>query len=116
MTNKVENTSGLTPIEFKILVLPDLIADKIGSLYIPDQKKERDQFAQFKGTLIATGGRAFEDCGEPSPQVGDRIYFARYAGKPVDGADGKSYRLINDRDVSAVVTDEAVSFGTEKAA
>jgi co-chaperonin GroES (HSP10) len=112
------NTSGLQPVEFRVLVLPDEISEKVGSIFIPDAKRDKDQFAQFKGTLIAVGGRAFEDWGADRAKLmpGVRVLFARYAGKPLDGADGKTYRVVSDKDISVIVTDEAAQVASEKAA
>lgn len=112
------NESGLSPVEFKVLVLPDVIEEKVGSIFIPDQKRDRDQMAQFKGTIVAVGARAFFDWEIDRNKLvpGARILYARYAGKPIDGADGKSYRVIRDQDISMVITDERAAPGTEKAA
>lgn len=114
----VKNNSGLSPVEFKILVLPDVIEEKIGSIFVPDSKRDKDQFAQYKGMIVASGARAFEDWGADRKMLvpGTRVLFARYAGKPIDGADGKTYRLVSDKDISAIVTDDKAAPGVEKAA
>lgn len=106
------NASGIRPTEFKVIVLPaDLgdkfkIAGKVSSLVMPEQVKERDQFAQMEGTLIAVSPIAFTyddwKTGEP-PKVGDRVLFAKYAGTKVTGKNGVEYRLINDKDIAAVL-------------
>lgn len=103
---KIENTSGIVPIEYKVLVLIDKTAEKIGEIYIPDSVKDQKDLAEVKGTLITHGGKAFEDFGDPKPKSGDRIMIAKYAGKLVKGADDKEYRIIQDKDVSSIITDE----------
>lgn len=105
------NASGLVPVEFRVLVKPDDLGKdehghKIGSVYIPDTAKERQELAQARGTLIAAGGRAFEDFGSPSPVPGDRVWFAKFGGVPIKGADGLMYRLISDKDVGCLIFDE----------
>lgn len=104
-----ENTSGLQPIEFKVLIKPDDVSDtdpvlkkakESGFILAPS---EHEEAAQVKGTVIAVGGRAFHDFGDPSPKVGDRIYFAKYSGLVIAGDDGQEYRLMNDKDVAAIV-------------
>lgn len=106
MKSKIENTSGIIPIEYKVLVLIDKSEEKIGAIFIPDSVKDQKDMAEVKGTMIAHGGKAFEDFGDPRPKSGDRIMIAKYAGKLVSGADGKEYRIIQDKDVSSIILDE----------
>lgn len=101
------NDSGLVPVEFKVLVKPDVVEEKTGGgIYIPDTSRERQELAQARGTLVATGGRAWEEMGKTAPQVGDRVWFAKFGGVPIKGADGQMYRLINDKDVGCIIIDE----------
>ena len=104
----MENTSGIVPIEYKVLILPDKIADEtIGGIVKPDRVKEMDQAAAVRGYLVAVGGKAFEDFDKPIPTIGDRVQYAKYSGvTEVPGADGKSYMLTNDKDVAAIITEE----------
>ena len=103
----MSNDSGLVPVEFKVLVKPDVIEEKSrGGVFIPDNARERQELAQARGTLVVSGGRAFEDFGSPRPKAGDRVWFAKYGGVPIKGADGLMYRLISDKDVGCLITDE----------
>ena len=101
------NESGIYPVEYKILVLPIEVEEKTqGGIILPDETKERDQFAQMKGTLVAASPLAFsyddwKDAQPPKP--GDTVLFAKYAGAVVNGKDGKKYRIVNDKDVCAVL-------------
>jgi len=101
------NPSGILPTEYKVLIAPKAIDEKTkGGIIIPDQTKERDQFAQMEGELIAVSPLAFtyDDWkGHLPPKPGDRVLFAKYAGANVKGRDGKDYRLCNDKDVAAVL-------------
>lgn len=105
------NESGLQPVEFKILIRPEEVeetdqvmkAARAAGIEIVHETKQREEMAQIKGVLVAVGGNAFADWNEPKPKVGDRIYFAKYAGINVPGTDGKKYRLTNDKDVSAIL-------------
>lgn len=105
----MKNDHGILPTEYKVLIAPKTVEDKIGSIIIPDQTKERDQFAQMEGTLVAVSPLAFsyakqEEWGNGKPpDIGDRVLFAKYAGAVVKGRDGKDYRLVNDKDVAAVL-------------
>lgn len=107
------NQTGITPTEFKCLILPDEVADKIGSLWVPDQKKEADKYAQIKGTLVARSPLAFSYATPEEwaankarkPDAGDRVLYAKYAGVRVTGKDGKEYLLVNDKDITATIED-----------
>lgn len=102
------NTSGIIPTEFKVLVLPDPVEEKTkGGIIIPQNSLERETIAQTKGVLIALSPIAFTYENFPAnarlPQPGDRVSYAKYAGGFIDGKDGKQYRIMNDRDISAVI-------------
>lgn len=113
----MENTSGIEPTEFKVLILPEDAKDKVLEKFeglkdvgfeIPDDEKDRQQHAQMSGVLVAVSPLAFtyEDWPEGSkpPQVGQRVMFARYAGTRWDGTDGKEYRIVQDKDIAAILS------------
>lgn len=108
--NGAVNTSGMQPVEFKILIAPEDIQEtdermrsaKAAGIVIAEKTTEREAMAQVKGILVAAGGNAFEDWAGRVPQVGESVWFAKYAGFNVKGADGKEYRLANDKDVAAI--------------
>lgn len=105
------NTSGIQPLDLRVLVLPDPVADKVGSIFIPDSQKERDKFATMKATLIAIGENAWEEAAARSskfvrPVPGDRVLISKYGGVLITGDDGKEYRLMNDDDVTALLIGE----------
>ena len=105
------NDSGLQPVEYKILIKPEKVEETdpvlkraaAAGLVLAHEASERERMAQIKGVLVAAGGNAFQDWQEPRPKVGDVVYYAKYAGINVPGADGFEYRLANDKDVSAIV-------------
>jgi chaperonin GroES len=103
----MKNESGVFPTEYKILVKPKKVDEKTkGGIIIPDESKDREQFAQMEGTLVACSPLAFtyDDWKSASPpRVGDRVLFAKFAGAKVTGKDGEEYRLINDKDCAAVL-------------
>ena len=104
----MQNKSGLQPIEYKVLVLPDILSDAtVGGILRPDRVREIEQAAAVRGWLVAFGGKALEDFGEPTPKLGDRVQYAKYSGvHEVPGADGKSYILCNDKDIAAIIEEE----------
>jgi len=114
-TNKAElydispNPSGITPIEYNVVVRPEKVAEKTaGGVYMPDDVREKDQYGEYKGVLVAVSPMAFsfeewpEDA--PKPNVGNHVAFVRYAGTLVEGNDGEDYRVMKDKDVLAVLS------------
>lgn len=102
------NTSGIEPLDVRVLVRPDPVEEKVGSIFIPQQEQERQQYAQVKATLIAAGVNAWEEAAARSaaftaPQPGARVLIAKYGGITVKGDDGEDYRILNDEDVTAVL-------------
>ena len=102
--------SGIEPTEFKALILQDKIEEKTpGGVIIPDDTKERDQYAAMTGGIVAASPLAFTyenwPQGARKPAVGDKVVFAKFAGATVKGRDGVEYRLVNDRDICAILTE-----------
>ena len=95
---------GIIPVEYKVLIEPEQINEQTsGGLYIPQQTKEKDEMAQVKGVVVAIGGNAFEDWQYPRPEVGNTVYFAKYAGYVVEGKNKRKYRICNDKDIVAII-------------
>jgi chaperonin GroES len=132
----MKNTSGIYPKGNRIVVKPDELEEvTAGGIVIPNPVKEKHQQGQAMGTVIAIGPDAWIESTttvyrlitgelkavekhvsgytEKFAEVGDRVFFARYAGLQVEGADGKSYRILNDLDITTKI-DEGVSFGDIK--
>lgn len=111
------NLSGIQPLEFKVLVKPsDIEVDPViarakeRGLALPPGVMESELAAQIVAEFVAAGGNAFEDWrDERLPREGDRVLIAKYAGISVKGADGVEYRMLNDKDISALITKEGVS-------
>lgn len=104
----LQNLTGIRPTEFKCLIAPKAVEEKIGSIIIPDATKESEKYAQIEGQIVALSHLAFsyasaEEWGERKPKPGDRILYAKYAGVRVKGKDGKEYVLVNDKDICATI-------------
>lgn len=96
------NGSGVQPADVKVLILPDAVEEKKGSIYLPDQVKDRDKYATTRGRIIAKGPNAFAEWGEGNgPMNGAHVVFAQYAGLRVKGLDDVEYIVMNDEDVIA---------------
>lgn len=75
-------------------------------------KKKLEQAGQIVGTVVAIGNQAWKAFslnfdGEPWAEVGDKVFFSRYAGKNIqDPETGKMYLLLNDEDIRARIIEE----------
>lgn len=112
----VSGGAGVLPVEFKVLVKPsDFEVDPVfkraaeQGIKLPADVVDRELAGQIVAELIAVGGNAFEDWKPPIPQAGQRVLIAKYAGIAVKGADGVEYRMLNDKDISGIITQEGVS-------
>lgn len=105
------NASGLTPLEFFVVVELDPPKEKTdGGIWLAPNTTERDELATQEGTLVAVSPHAFSYAeGWPEgtmPKVGQRVLFKRYAGalhKRETGGVKRTYRLLNDKDLIAIV-------------
>lgn len=106
-----ENNSGCIPIGDRILVLPYVaVSQTEGGIHMPDEFKERMQLSAVSGVIVAVGDDAFtwnadrtRPFGGYKPKPGDHIHYERYAGAVVHGDDGIEYRIIEDRQVGAIL-------------
>lgn len=110
MMTMTDDTSGIKPQGYNVLVLPREVEAKTkGGLYLPDDTKDREQFAQTEGVLVAVSPMAFafkdwpEDRAGDKPAIGDRVLFSRYLATKVRGADGREYWLMKDESIAGVM-------------
>jgi chaperonin GroES len=102
------NASGIHPFEFKVLVKPDEFQRITkGGIIIPDPVVDMEKRAVYRGTLIDLSPTAFSyetwPEGTVLPKPGDKVLFGKYAGTTVKGKDGEEYRVLNDKDVIALL-------------
>jgi co-chaperonin GroES (HSP10) len=106
----------LKPLGPRVVIKPDDFtevdpvyeaAKKVG-LIIKEDKREQE--AVVKGTVISIGELAFHapvGNGTPWVKVGDRVYYAKFAGKTiVDPQDKAEYLLLNDEDLCVLIEGE----------
>jgi co-chaperonin GroES (HSP10) len=110
----VANESGLSPVEFQVVVELDPQEEKTkGGIILPTAAKDRDELAAEEGTLIAVSPLAFNYVDEwpegTKPQIGQRVMFKRYDGllrkRTVKGVE-RSFRLLVDKSIVAIVEPE----------
>lgn len=102
---------GIEPVEYNLIVAPARTARTMGVkglIHRTEQDVETEEMAQQMGRIIAMSPFAFnyETWSDESkkPQVGDIVWFARYAGGLIEAAfDGNTYRIIKDKDVAGII-------------
>lgn len=101
------NTSGIRPMEYKVLVEPKEVDQKTkGGLILADETVEKESFARMEGVLVAVSPLAFNFDNFPqdqAPKVGDTVLFGKYNAQEIVGRDGKTYWLMNDRSIVGVM-------------
>jgi chaperonin GroES len=96
------NNSGVAAIGFRVLVCPDEVEEKTkGGLMLPDEYRSKEAYAQARGVVVSVGANAFDEISD-APSAGTRVIFPKFEGTEVIGADGKIYRLIEDRFIIGV--------------
>ena len=126
------NKTGISPSGNRVIVLPDIVnRTTAGGIEIPETVAESRADAQSTGYLVAVGPDAWQHTtkiterlidnewkvvererigfSEAFAKVGERVAFAKFGGLKVEGEDGKEYRILNDEDITARVSD-GVSF------
>ncbi len=103
------NTSGLKPLGVAVLVESHQPERKAGRILIPDSVQGRQAAIEDRAIVIAVGEHAWADEPTPRAKPGDLVLVAKFSGYMATGpADGKLYRVINDRDIFCAITAEAV--------
>ena len=113
---------GIRPTEYNVVVAPAIAAKtvgKLGVLIAPDEVQETASMAMQVGRIVAMSPIAFDYSKWPEengpPQVGQMVWFARYAGAIFEGMDGKEYRILKDKDIGAIIDEPAISQDEAKA-
>lgn len=105
------NTAGFEPVGDRVIVLPDMPAEATkGGVFLTEDLQEKQAASADTGVIIAVGDDAFtwnsdrtRDFGGTKPKPGDRVYFERFAGGVMMGADGLLYRVMDDKCIGAFV-------------
>jgi chaperonin GroES len=95
---------NIRPIAARILVRRDPPTEKIGSIIIPENARDK----LTRGTVIAVGPGKVLDSGrrvEPTLKVGDRIIFGKYSGCDFE-QDREERLFMTEEEVLGVIEDE----------
>lgn len=98
------NVSGITPVGHRVLVLPVETERKTASgIVLMDKTAMMEEMAQTQGTIVEIGDTCWDDQPTPWAKVGDLVMYGKYAGVVYEGNDKQKYRVLNDKDVVAVI-------------
>lgn len=107
----MSNESGIIPLSFKVLVKTQDVEEVTkGGIIIPSDIVEKESAASQIATIIDFGQAAFTiGAGDLpnewniTPKVGQNIALNRYAGITIEGKDKEEYRLVNDKEILAIL-------------
>ena len=96
----------IVPLLHRVLVKADKVETKTESGIILTIDEKRENAAAETGVILAIGPTCFKDYGgSPTDiNVGDKIAFAKYAGKTIK-ENGEEFVLLNDEDIVALIKD-----------
>lgn len=102
---------GVEAVGFRVIVVMEDAEERTpGGIIIPDSVKDKEGLVAVRGRVVSVGPVAFDFADFPpgsTPQPGDAVMFGKLAGMMFDGADGRKYRIMQDKDINAVVRDDA---------
>lgn len=97
----------IIPLMHRALVRPKQVETKTASgIILTESLTRKEQAGTDEGIILAIGDTFGKDFGaEVLPKVGDKVLFAKYAGKFIKNGD-EDLVLLNDDDLIAIVKDE----------
>lgn len=100
------NKSGLHPLGVAVLVEPYEPEAKSSMIVMPATVQERSLMVETRGVVIEVGPWAWHDEPAPRAKPGDKVIFSKFTGAIMQGTkDGKTYRMLNDRDIYCQIED-----------
>jgi co-chaperonin GroES (HSP10) len=120
MLEKKITKNVIRPCGHKVLVKADDVEKEHAiegtdiKLEIVHHNEQMHKASQISGTIVAIGPDAWEAFrkvdaegnwvnGQPWAVVGDKVYFAKYAGHLLEPNEGEQYMLLNDEDINAII-------------
>lgn len=94
---------AVLPFAHRALIKPDSVEKVTEGGIILALNEKREQAAVESGVIIALGETFGKDFGlSDLPKVGEKVYFAKYAGKFIK-ENGEDLVLLNDEDIVGIV-------------
>ena len=103
----LQNTSGVRPLGCAVLVEYYEPERKESLIYVPESVRKGEVLVEQRAVVVEVGPECWTGESQPRAKVGDRVLIARLSGYALTGpADGRLYRIVNDRDIFAAITHE----------
>lgn len=104
----------LRAVGHRVIVKPDPVETKTAGGIILKVDEKRESAASQKGTVLMVGPMAWKnevygfglEGWAPWCKAGDRVFFAKYAGKFIKVDDEEMVIVLNDEDIQAVIEKE----------
>lgn len=105
----MNNESGIKPLGHRVLVRA-IITERMttGGIVIPEPVAEKNDKSQIKAIVIDYGPTAWKAQGlgdEPWANAGDVVIIGKFAGVLLQGKDGVQYRIVNDDELQARISE-----------
>ena len=99
---------GIAPVGNRIIIEQDVLETTTESGIVLQLENEfAEQAGQVAGTVMALGDDCYYQYEKNWCKVGDRVLFAKFAGKAInDVSTGKQYLVMNDIDIVALINEE----------
>ena len=94
---------GIKMLDYKVLVRLENPAEMVGSIYIPPSAREDTTCGMFIGASPFAWDYLQGCVDSDLPQPGDRVFCAKYSGRNIKAKDGNCYRMMNDKDIYAIL-------------
>lgn len=109
----------VSAVGHRVIVQPDKVVVKSKGGIILQIDEKREQASAQKGTVMAVGDMAWKNAAygfgiegwKPWCKPGDRVFFARYAGKQFrdDEHPDEYFVILNDEDIQCLIVEETIS-------
>ena len=104
--NKLTDQRIPQPKGWRVLVLALMPPETAGEIVLVDQYREARGVASPQGILLSLGASAYDKKRFPEGpwcEIGDRIIFAKYAGRGFRLANGQLLFFLNDDEIMGVI-------------
>lgn len=104
------NSSGVRPLGCAVLVEYYEPERKASAIFIPESVRQGEVLVEQRAVVVEVGPECWLTETRPRAKIGDRVLIARMSGYALKGpADGRLYRIVNDRDIFAAITHEGAA-------
>lgn len=109
---------GVRATGWNIIVIPEVVEERRGSIIIPDSARDKDRIVKQVGRIVSVGPAAFDLANYKGlePKEGDAVVYAKLAGFEMELPNGMKGRFLTDKDLIAILEEEGAADGYAAAA